>query len=171
MIIIINIFPMTFPKHVIQSCAGQEEIHPFTLALALPYTTRLTTGPKFSSVSKWQYHNHTAPLYSLNSSWGCKTYNCLSSRRNAWQSKRKQGKKKKNTQLHKYPLEFIFNCLFFLQTSRRQKFQFNCRGLKTKTTKEARRIFRSLWEQSAVSFALRSMTMRTVSSTSLLQQA
>lgn len=95
MIIIINIFPMTFPKHVIQSCAGQEEIHPFTLALALPYTTHLTTGPKFSSVSKWQYHNHTAPLYSLNSSWGCKTYNCLSSRRNAWQSKRKQGKKKK----------------------------------------------------------------------------
>lgn len=38
---------MIFLKHVIQTHTGQEEINPLTLALSLPRTTHLTTGPKF----------------------------------------------------------------------------------------------------------------------------
>lgn len=38
---------MIFLKHVIQTRNGQEEINPLTLALSLPHTTHLTTGPKF----------------------------------------------------------------------------------------------------------------------------
>lgn len=53
-----------------------------------------------------------------------------------------RGGKKGNMQLHKYPAEFIFNCLFLLQTQLCQKFQFNSSGSKkTKTTEEAGRSF------------------------------
>lgn len=162
---------MIFLKHVIQSHAGQEEIDPWTLAL--PSTTHLT-GPEFflqrPNENPRITHRPCTPLKSLlgplNIQLPLLTPRCLAVREETSKG-RQAGREGDNTQLHKYPLEFILIAPFSFKHSRRQKFQFNRGGLENrKTTKEAGRSFRSLWEQSAVSSAVRSMTARTAGSSS-----
>lgn len=74
-------------------------------------------------------------------------------------------------QLRKYPVEFVFYCPFFLQTSCRHKFQFNSSGLKTKTSRGAgEELHLSPREQFVVSFALWSTTMRSRRTATNLEQ-
>lgn len=69
---------MIFLKHVIQTRNGQEEINPLTLALLLPLHHPFNNRTEISPPCPNENTRITRPPSFLNSSWGCKMYNCLS---------------------------------------------------------------------------------------------